>query len=106
MPPSHVFHALAFIVSLVPIPGQKYVTRLLERFTRYVHHGDMRYLKRRSGEGNGSYGPVTLLSNPNMLHRAWWFVTSWPTARKSPLEDHFKDAYCEKLRAYARQRLN
>jgi hypothetical protein len=106
MPPSHLFHVLAFISSILPIPGQKYLTRFLEKFTRYVHHGDMRYLKRRSGEASGSYGPVTLLSNPNMLHRLWWFATSWPTARKSPLEDHYKDAYCEKLREYASQRLS
>jgi hypothetical protein len=106
MPPTHLLHALAFIVSLVPILGQKYVNRLLEKFTRYVHHGDMRYLKRRRGEGSGNYGPIVLLANSNMLHQLWWFVTSWPLARKSPLEDHYKDAYCEKLREYAKDRLS
>ncbi len=106
MPPTHILHVLAFIASILPIPGQKYVTRFLDKFTRYVHHGDMRYLRRRRGEGSGNYSPVVLLANPSMLHRLWWFITSWPTARKSPLEDHYKDAYCEKLRAYARDRLS
>jgi hypothetical protein len=96
---------LAFILEILPIPGQKYVTRFLDKFTRYVHHGYMRYLKRRRGEGSGNYGSVVLLANLSILHRLWWFVTNWPTVRKPPLEDHFKDAYCEKLRAYAKDRL-
>ena len=106
VPPVFLPAVLSTIVSVTPIPYQKWISKGLEKFAGYVHHGDMRYLTRTKKERSYRYEDVKLLSNPNMVYRAmWWFRGIW---RKpwSPINDHSIDIYCKKLKAYALQRIN
>ena len=105
-PPVFLPTVLSIVVSVMPIPYQKWISKGLAKFAGYVHHGDMRYLTRTKKERSYSYEDVKLLANPNMVHRAiWWFRGIW---RKpwSPIDDHSIDTYCKKLKAYALGRIN
>lgn len=101
LPPASLPHVLLLLVSVLPIPGQKFITRLLDKFTGYVHHGDMRFLKRAKKIGDDDFEKVTMVSNPNMLHRLKWFITGFARNPKSPVEDHSIATYCRKLRQVA-----
>ena len=100
IPSSHIAHILSFVISLIPIPGQKFIIRQLEKMANYVHHGDMRYLKRAKPGADGKYGVVVMESNPNMLHRLVWFFQGLLKNFKSPIEDHSIDTYRAKLVAW------
>ena len=106
LPPAFLPHILQFIVAVLPIPGQSFLTRLLDKFTGYAHHGDMRYLRRSKRASGGGFDRVQLLSNSNMLHRLRWFVSGFIQNPKSPIEDHSIETYSEKLKQYALQRSN
>jgi len=106
VPPVFLPTILSMIVSVAPIPYQKWILKVLEKFIGYVHHGDMRYLTRTKNERRHRYEDVKLLANPNMVYRAlWWFKGVW---RKpfSPIDDHSIDTYCKKLKVYALRRRN
>ena len=106
VPPVFLPTVLSIVVSFTPIPYQKWISKVLEKFTGYVHHGDMRYLTRTKKERSYSYEDVNLLANPNMVYRTiWWFRGIW---RKpgSPIDDHSIDTYCKKLKAYALGRIS
>ena len=106
IPPVFVLTVLSAIVSVAPIPYQKWIVKFLEKFTGYVHHEDMRYLTRTKNERTNGYHDVRLLANPNMIFRAfWWFKGVWRKPR-SPIDDHSIDTYCKKLKVYALTRLN
>ena len=105
-PPVFLPTVLSIVVSFTLIPYQKWILKALEKFTGYVHHGDMRYLTRTNKERSDSYQDVKLLANPNMVHRAiWWFRGIWRKPR-SPIDDHRIGTYCKKLKAYAHERKN
>ena len=106
VPPVFLPTVLSIIVSVVPIPYQKWISKFLEKFIGYVHHGDMRYLTRTKNERSDNYEDVKLLANPNMVYRAiWWIKGVW---RKpgSQIDDHSIDTYCKKLKSYALRRRN
>ena len=106
VPPVFLPTVLSVVVSFTLIPYQKWISKILKKFTGYVHHGDMRYLTRTKKERSYSYEDVKLLANPNMVYRAiWWFRGIW---RKpgSPIDDHSIDTYCKKLKTYALRRIN
>ena len=106
MPPVFLPTVLSMIVSVVPIPYQKWMLKILEKFIGYVHHGDMRYLTRTKKERSDSYEDVKLLANPNMIYRTvWWFKGVWRKPR-APIDDHSIDTYCKKLKAYALGKLS
>ena len=105
MPPMLIHRLLTFILSIpvIVFPGKSWVLRALKQFF-YVHHGDMRYLtKSRTGKA-GDYSDVSVLSNPNIIDRAKWFIRDILPQFGSVTGDHSGDKYYEKLRAYAIKR--
>ena len=95
---------LKFVVSVTPVPYQHWVIKLLGRLDGYVHHGDMRYLTRSKMESRENYEDIRLLSNPNMVHRIYWWIKRSIRKPKSAITDHSIDTYCKKLKAYALKR--
>ena len=104
LPPVFLPHLLQFTLALSPIPWKTPLERLLERFRGYVHHGDMRYLRRANQRSDGEFDEIQLLLNPNMVHRFRWFIMGFLRNRRSPIDDHDIDLYCAKLKKYALQR--
>jgi len=104
LPPAYLTHLLMFLVTILPLPGSSWISKFLEKFAGYVHHGDMRYLTRTRGEGSLDYSGVQLLANPGIIHRTWWYVRGMLRDFRSPVTDHTKHTYCRKLEQYARRR--
>lgn len=104
VPPVFLPTLLKFIASVTPVPFQHWVMKLLAKFEGYVHHGDMRYFTRSKMESRENYEDVRLLSNPNMVHLAYWWMRGSIKKPGSPINDHSIDTYCKKLKAYAFQR--
>ena len=105
-PPVFLPTILSFFVSVAPIPYQKWIGKFLEKFIGYVHHGDMRYLTRTKDERSERYEDVKLLANPNMIHRAVWWVKGVWRKPTSPIDDHNINIYCKKLKVYALGRID
>ena len=104
LPPAHVAQVLRFALALIPIPYKGLIDKILEKYTGYVHHGDMRYLRRATERPGGMFDEIKLLSNPNMVHRFGWFIKGWFKDPKSPLNDHKIAQYKGKLKQRALDR--
>lgn len=104
MPPFIFPQLLHVALTLSPIPWKAPLQRLLTKFTGYVHHGDLRYLRRANRNGQGQFENVQLLQNPNMVHRLWWYIKGFLKNRKSPINDHAILLYAEKLKQRALER--
>ena len=69
VPPVFLPTVLSFVVSVAPIPYQKWISKALEKFIGYVHHGDMRYLTRTKKEATA------------MKTSSCWPIPTWCTER-------------------------
>ena len=105
VPPAIIPHLLRTALSLAPFPGRDLLKRLIEEFSGYVHHGDMRYMP-RAKESDDGYRDVRLLANPNVFDRTIWWVSDVVLRLNlgGPTSDHSMDRYIDKLLAYADKR--
>lgn len=104
IPPVFLPNILKFLATVFPIPYQSWVTSFLDKFGGYVHHGDLRFLTRSTMESDDNYEDVLLLSNPNIVHRAQWWIKGFLKKPGAPINDHSIDTYCKKLKAFAAKR--
>ena len=106
IPPAYIPTILMYVVQILNVPFAGLLKRLLRKIEKYVHHGDMRFL-RRSDPPN--YEDLEVRSNPSVIYRFFWY---WPAlfANKkgpidAPLGDHSIELYYNKLAAYATARI-
>ena len=72
----------------------------IKKVTRYVHYGDMRFMRRTKGSDDD----IQVLSNPSELYRFFWFWRAFAANWRSPVKNHDINLYCQKLAAYAVKR--
>ena len=99
VPPAYIQTVIRFGLSLLNIPWLKPLDFLIKRLEKYVHHGDLRFIRKSGPE-------VMLLSNPSVIYRFFWY---WPALIKnwrSPSGDHSIDVYCQKLEDWATKRVS
>ena len=59
-----------YVVQILNVPFAGLLKRLLRKIEKYVHHGDMRFL-RRSDPPN--YEDLEVRSNPSVIYRFFWY---------------------------------
>ena len=75
---------------------------VIRKYEKYVHHGDMRYLRRTP---KNKFNDLRVYSNPSVIHRAIWYFQALLLDWRSPTKNHDIDLYAAKLAAYANDRL-
>jgi hypothetical protein len=102
LPPTWFWEILIGLAWALPIP---YVRRALlalaQQFRGYRHHGDMRYLTACDDE----FRTLRLVANPSLVDRAVSIVRRLMADIKAGFRDHAIAIYCDKLEAFAVQRL-
>ena len=105
VPPSWLVDLFRGLCHLMPVPGSDFVVRFLDRFSGYIHFGDMRYLRHSDPGPKGGFPEMKVISNPSLAIRGGWVVRRWiSTWGKGGVEDHSIGLYRRKLRAYAIRR--
>ncbi len=106
IPPAYIPTILMYVIQVLNVPFAGLLKGLLRNIEKYVHHGDMRFLRRSKPP---KYEGLEVRSNPSVIYRFFWY---WPALLasskgpfKAPIGDHSIDLYCDKLAAYAKQRI-
>lgn len=106
LPPAYIPTILMYVIQILNVPFAGLLKGLLRNIEKYVHHGDMRFLRRSKPP---KYKGLEVRSNPSVIYRFFWY---WPALFanskgpfKAPIGDHSIDLYCDKLAAYATQRI-
>ena len=102
LPPAWIPSILLFALRFLNYPAVGLLRGIIRKITKYVHHGDMRFLRRSKGP---NHIDLQVLSNPSVIYRFFWYFPALVANIKSPLENHSIDLYCEKLAAYANSRI-
>jgi hypothetical protein len=102
IPPAYIPTILMAVVEILNVPFAGLLKRLLRKIAKYVHHGDMRFLRRSKGP---DYVDLQVISNPSVVYRFFWYWPALLANFKSPIQNHSIDLYCEKLAAYAARRI-
>ena len=102
IPPAYLPTILRILLTIFTFPASRLLKKLLKKVARYVHHGDMRFLRRSTPP---EYKDLEVISNPTIIYRFIWYwpalFKAWKVPWKAPIGDHSIDLYCEKLAAYA-----
>ncbi len=101
IPPAYLPSILLIALCILNVPAFGLLRGLIGRITRYVHYGDMRFLRRTKSP---TYHDLQVLSNPSVVYRFFWYWPALLASWKSPIENHDINLYCAKLAAYARSR--
>lgn len=96
VPPGYLTSILLFALRALNAFGL--LNRLIGKVPKYVHHGDMRFLRRTKSP---TYDDIQVLSNPSVIYRFFWYWPALLANWKSPLKNHDINLYCAKLAAYA-----
>ncbi len=101
IPPAYIPTILLFVLRFLNFPAIGLLRGLIGKITKYVHHGDMRFIRR----AKIPYDNLQVLSNPSVIYRFFWYWPALIANWRSPAKDHSIDVYREKLAAYAASRL-
>ena len=101
IPPAYVPSILIFVLNILNFPAFGLLKSLMRKITKYVHYGDMRFLRRTKST---SYKDLQVLANPSIIYRFFWYWPALISNWKSPVANHAIDVYCAKLAAYADDR--
>ena len=103
LPPTWLWEILIGLAWALPIPYvRRAVLALTQQFRGYRHHGDMRYL----ADCPEDFSDLRLVANPSLVDRARWIAARLAADIKAGVRDHAISDYCEKLEAFAVQRLD
>ena len=72
VPPAYIPSILLLVVGVLNVLAFGLLRPLIGKITKYVHHGDMRFLRRTKSD---SYDDLQVLSNPSVIYRFFWY---WP----------------------------
>lgn len=103
VPPAYLMTILVAALTILNVPLLGLLSRLIRKVERYVHHGDLRYLRRTPGD---DFSDVRVVSNPSVVYRTLWYISALIRDWRSPVSNHDINLYAGKLAAYARRRLN
>lgn len=101
VPPAYIPSLLLFVLRVLNVPAFGLLKGLFGKVEKYVHHGDLRFLRRTKSP---TYKDLQVLSNPSVIYRFFWYWPALVANWKSPTENHDINLYCAKLAAYADQR--
>ena len=101
VPPAYVPTLLLLVLRILNVPAFGVLKAMIGRVEKYVHHGDMRFLRRSKGPDHNG---LRVLSNPSVIYRFFWYWPALLANWRSPVENHDINLYCEKLAAYADHR--
>jgi len=101
LPPAYVPTIVIFVLRILNVPAFGILKRFIGKFTKYVHHGDMRFLRRTK---NQNHSDLQVVSNPDVVYRFIWYGRGLWASWRSPIDNHDINVYCEKLAVYAKSR--
>ncbi len=101
LPPAYVPSVLIFALRIMNVPAFGLLKALIGKITKYVHYGDMRFLRRTKSP---TYDDLEVLANPSVVYRFFWYWPALFANWKSPIENHGINLYCAKLAAWAKRR--
>lgn len=101
VPPAYIPSILLFFLRILNVPAFGLLKGLIGKVTKYVHHGDMRFLRRAKSP---NYEDLQVLSNPSVIYRFIWYWPALFANWRSPFMNHGINFYCAKLAAYATSR--
>ena len=112
LPPSFLIEGLTLLIRWLPvIPYHQKIAAFLDKFRRYRHCGDLRYLsagKRKESETEGDlpvYSNLQVISNPPQLSRWFWLYRRLIAhGFRAGIADHNIATYVEKLANWGIQR--
>ena len=102
VPPAYLITILVWAMKRLNVPLMGLLRGRINRYEQYVHHGDMRYLRRTPA---GDFSKLQVLSNPSVIYRTMWFISALMRNPRSPINNHDIHLYADKLAAYAKRRL-
>lgn len=98
VPPAYLATILLFVLRVFNVPLFGLLNTMIGKIPKYVHYGDMRFLRRTKKSGHTD---VEVLSNPSVIYRFFWYWPALLANWRSPIENHDINLYCAKLAAYA-----
>jgi hypothetical protein len=101
VPPAYLPSILLIALYILNVPAFGLLRGLIGKITRYVHYGDMRFLRRTKSP---TYHDLQVLSNTSVIYRFFWYWPALLSNWRSPIKNHDINLYCAKLSAYAESR--
>ena len=96
VPPAYLLSILLFVLRVLNVPAIGFLKWFIGKINKYVHHGDMRFLRRSKSP---DHDDLQVLSNPSVIYRFFWYWPALLANWRSPVKNHDINLYCESWRS-------